>query len=141
VFELDIVKTQQAKIGQYQKRHLVVPPNLTFIAIVFDKESLPTKLAEAGFQKCRKSLFILEGLLMYLQPESVDSTFRTIQDYAGEGSRIVFDYVYAAVLRMEGNYYGEAEIIKTASQALASSGTSGSSREGSNSFLPDTKCG
>jgi methyltransferase (TIGR00027 family) len=57
-FELDVPVTQQAKIGQYQKRHLAIPQNLTFIAIDFDKEALSMKLDEAGFYKHRRSLFI-----------------------------------------------------------------------------------
>jgi methyltransferase (TIGR00027 family) len=117
VFELDISVTQQAKIGQYQKRHLIVPPNLTFIAIDFDKESLPEKLSEAGFYMQQRTLFILEGLVMYLQPASVDATFQAIQKYAGKGSRIVFDYIYASVLRNEGIYYGETGIVQTVSGA------------------------
>jgi methyltransferase (TIGR00027 family) len=117
VFELDVPVTQEAKIMQYQKRHLDIPPNLTFIAIDFDKESLPVKLNEVGFYKHRQCLFILEGLIMYLQPESVAETFRTIQDYAGEGSRIVFDYIHASILRKEGIYYGEEGIVQTVSGA------------------------
>jgi methyltransferase (TIGR00027 family) len=117
VFELDVSVTQQAKIGQYQKRHLAVPPSLTFISIDFDKESLSMKLDEAGFCKQRRGLFILEGLVMYLQPKSVDETFHVIRDYAGEGSRVVFDYIYASVLRKEGIYYGETGIVQTVSDA------------------------
>jgi methyltransferase (TIGR00027 family) len=117
VFELDVPVTQQAKIMQYQKRHLLIPPNLIFISIDFDKDSLPMKLNEAGFYKHRQCLFILEGLMMYLQPESVAETFRTIQDYAGKGSCVVFDYIYASVLRKEGIYYGEEGIWKTVSGA------------------------
>jgi methyltransferase (TIGR00027 family) len=117
VFELDVSLTQQAKIDQYHKRHLDVPPNLTFIAIDFDKESLCTRLDEEEFHKQQRSLFILEGLLMYLQPESVNTTFHIIQDYAGKGSWVVFDYIYASVLRKEGIYYGEAEIEQTVSNA------------------------
>jgi len=117
VFELDVPMTQQAKIRQYRKRHLPVPPNLTFIAIDFDKESLSMKLDEAGFYRQRRSLFLLEGLVMYLQPDSVGETFQTIHDYAGEGNLIVFDYVYASVLRNEGIYYGESGISQTVSGA------------------------
>jgi methyltransferase (TIGR00027 family) len=117
VFELDVPLTQQAKIDQYHQRHLNLPANITFIAIDFDKESLSTRLDETGFYRQRRSLFILEGLLMYLQPDSVDTTFHIIQDYAGEGSWIVFDYIYASVLRNEGIYYGEAGIEKTVSEA------------------------
>jgi methyltransferase (TIGR00027 family) len=117
VFELDVPVTQQAKISQYQKRRLAIPQNLIFIAIDFDKESLPMKLNEVGFCKHRKCLFLLEGLLMYLQPEAVEATFRTIQNFSGKGSRIVFDYIYGSVLRKEGIYYGETGIVQTVSGA------------------------
>ena len=66
VFELDAPLTQQAKIRQYGRRNLCIPSNVVFIAIDFDRESLPHKLDVAGFQIGRRSLFILEGLLMYL---------------------------------------------------------------------------
>ena len=117
VFELDVPVTQQAKMSQYRKRHLAVPRNLKFIAIDFDKESLSMKIDDAGFYKQQRSLFILEGLVMYLQPESVDATFQTIREYAGKGSWVVFDYIYASVLRNEGSCYGEKGIVKTVSGA------------------------
>ena len=117
VFELDVPVTQQAKIGQYRQRQVAIPANLTFIAIDFDQEDLSAKLEEAKFGKNRRSLFILEGLVMYLQPESVDETFRVIQEYAGKGSWVVFDTIYASVLRKEGSYYGETGIEQTVSKA------------------------
>jgi methyltransferase (TIGR00027 family) len=117
IFELDVPITQQAKIRQYHKRQLVVPPNLTFISIDFDREPLPMRLDEAGFRKQQRTLFVLEGLLMYLQSESVHVTLQTIQEYAGKCSWVVFDYVYASVLRNEGSYYGESEIVKMVSSA------------------------
>jgi methyltransferase (TIGR00027 family) len=117
LFELDVPHTQQAKVGQYKNRRLSIPANLTFITIDFDKESLPEKLDEAGFRKNQRSLFILEGLLMYLQPESVQATFHTIQAYAGNHSRVAFDHIYASVLRREGLYYGEADIMNMVSKA------------------------
>ncbi len=117
IFELDVPVTQNAKIRQYHKRNLAIPSNVVLIPIDFDKESLPLKLDKAGFRKHQKSLFILEGLLMYLQPESVHETFQTIQDYAGEHSRVVFDYVHASVLRQENTRYGERDIVESVSKA------------------------
>jgi methyltransferase (TIGR00027 family) len=117
VFELDVPLTQQAKLQQYMKRDLSIPSNVVFIGINFDKESLPDKLDKAGFDKGRKSLFVLEGLLMYLEPESVRATFQTIREYAGTGSRVVFDYVRASVLRHEKTLYGEAGLMRTVSKA------------------------
>jgi methyltransferase (TIGR00027 family) len=107
IFELDAPATQEAKIGQYRKRHLSIPSNVVFVPIDFDRESLTLKLDQVGFKRDERSLFILEGVLMYLQPQSVDQTFRKIQELAGAGSEIVFDYVYASVLRHEDTHYGE----------------------------------
>ena len=117
IFELDVPATQRAKLGQYRKRGLSIPANVKFIPIDLDKESVSEKLVEAGFDRDRKSLFVLEGLLMYLQPKSVDETFQVIGKFAGKGSEIVFDYVRAAVLRQEGSYYGEREIVKSVAKA------------------------
>lgn len=117
VFELDAPLTQQAKIRQYRKRHLCVPSNLVFVAIDFDKELLPDRLDTAGFHRDRRSLFILEGLLMYLEPESVHQTFQTIEQYAGAGSRAVFDYVQASVLRHETPLYGQSKMVQSVSKA------------------------
>jgi len=117
IFELDVPITQQAKLGQYAKRGLSIPANVEFISIDFDKESLSDKLKEAGFVRDGRSLFVLEGSLMYLQPESVDETFKVIERFAGEGSEVVFDYVRAPVLRQAGSYYGEREIVKSVAKA------------------------
>jgi methyltransferase (TIGR00027 family) len=117
IFELDVPITQQAKIDQYQKLEIDKPANLVFISIDFDKESLPEKLEQAGFEKGKRCLFVMEGLLMYLQKESVDQTFEVIEAFAGKGSEVVFDYVRAEVLRGKQSSYGEKEIVDTVSKA------------------------
>jgi methyltransferase (TIGR00027 family) len=96
---------------------LAVPPDIVFASIDFDQETLPDKLTEAGFAAGRRSFFLLEGLLMYLQPESVDSTFRVIEAFGGPGSLVVFDYVCAPVLQGERDYYGAVEIRHTVGRA------------------------
>jgi methyltransferase (TIGR00027 family) len=117
IFELDVPITQRAKLNQYKKRGLSIPSNVRFISIDFDRDSLSEGLKGAGFGEGERSLFVLEGLLMYLQPESIDTTFKTIAKVAGEGSEVVFDYVWASVLRGEGKYYGEKEIKRTVEKA------------------------
>jgi methyltransferase (TIGR00027 family) len=113
VFELDVPSTQTAKIDRYRQRKLIVPRNLKFIAIDFDKESIFDKLNQSGFHERERSLFILEGVLMYLLPASVDATFRTLQTLAGESSRLVFDYLCASVLRGVRTLYGEAGVKRS----------------------------
>lgn len=80
--------------------------------INFETESVAEKLREAGFDKGKKTIVILEGVLQYLRPEAVFETFDTIRNHVGAGSRLVFDYAHAAVLRGEGNEYGQDRMIK-----------------------------
>jgi methyltransferase (TIGR00027 family) len=117
VFELDAPVTLRAKIEQYRKRRIAVPPDLVFVPIDFDKETIAEKLERSGFRRGVKTLFLLEGVLEYLQPESVERTFGTIRDFAGEESQIVFNYAYASVIRGENACYGEKGALKTLSNA------------------------
>jgi methyltransferase (TIGR00027 family) len=112
VYELDAPLTQKAKMERYRQRSLSVPANVVFVAIDFDKESLPAKLREIGLRDNERSLFILEGVLMYLQPESADATLRTISAFAGKESRLVFDYARSSALRGENTLYGEAGVTR-----------------------------
>jgi methyltransferase (TIGR00027 family) len=117
VFELDVPITQNAKINGLKKRGVELNPHIIFISIDFNKESLDNKLDESGFKKNKRSLFVLEGLTMYLNAESVDSTFRLIERISGINSEIVFDYVYLSVLRRENIYYGEKSVYNTVNKA------------------------
>ena len=107
VYELDAPITQAAKIERHLQKGVEIPQNLSFISIDFDRESLSERLMREGFEPNCPSLFILEGLTMYLQPESVENTFRFIENFSGAGSRVVFDHIYASVLRQENLYEGE----------------------------------
>ncbi len=117
VFELDAPHTQRAKLDQYRRERITFPSNLVLIPIDFERQTLAQRLAETGFQKGEKSMFILEGLTMYLERQSIDETFRVISDYAGPGSRVIFDYVLACMLRREGLDYGEKEILSAVTRA------------------------
>lgn len=112
VFEIDTHYTQQAKLKQYQKRKIPKPENTIYLPVDFDREDLETKLNESEFIRNKKSLFILEGLTMYLEQKSVEETFKLIYEFSAPSSLIVFDYIYASVLRGEQKYYGERSIHK-----------------------------
>ena len=113
IYELDTKNTQEAKQSQFKKRSIQTPENLVYIPVDFNRERIEDKLNESGFLKNKRCLFILEGLIMYLKADAVDEIFRILYEYAGEGSRVVFDYIYASVVRNENIYYGEKSIHKT----------------------------
>ena len=112
IFEVDVPLTQNAKIDRYRQCGLAVPQNLKFIAMDFDRDSIAEKLRRFGFHERERSLFILEGVLMYLLPASVDALFRTLHTLTSEGSRLVFDYVRASVLQGDMTLYGEAGALQ-----------------------------
>jgi methyltransferase (TIGR00027 family) len=111
LFELDAPTTQRMKTEQFRLRKIVVPPNVTFVPINFERESVEQKLERYGFGRNEKTLIILEGVLQYLNPKAVHSTFTTIRALVGAGSRIVFDHAYVAALRGQGNMYGQKRMI------------------------------
>jgi methyltransferase (TIGR00027 family) len=117
IFELDVPATLDPKVEILRRKRLAVPPELTFIRINFDKEDLSAALSRAGFQSGRKDLFLMEGITMYLTAQAVDRNFAFIRQNAAPGSRVVFDYIHASVLRRENQFYGEREIFETVARA------------------------
>ena len=111
IFELDAPITQQIKIDRIKGKNIEIPENLKFISINFNKESLSKKLDEVEFDKNKNSLFLLEGITMYLNQESIDNLFNLINKYSGENSLIVFDYVSASMVLRE-NTYNDPKIKK-----------------------------
>ncbi len=117
IIELDIEKTQRPKIEILKRKQVKLPNELVFASIDFNEQSLSDVLVEAGYQNGQQSLFLWEGVTMYLNPEAVDGTLSFIRDSSQSGSQIVFDYVYGSVLRRENSLYGEKEIFDTVSRA------------------------
>jgi methyltransferase (TIGR00027 family) len=116
VIELDVATTQQPKIDILGRKKVKLPQELVFASIDFDREDLFEVLSKAGYQAGQKSLFLWEGVTMYLSAQAVDSTLSFIRQRAAPGSRVAFDYIYASVLRRENRYYGEQNIFERVSK-------------------------
>jgi methyltransferase (TIGR00027 family) len=113
VFELDAPAPQADKRSGLEHRKLTVPDNLTFVAVDFETDSVAERLAQAGFVMGTPTLFLLEGLTMYLEPETVGETFRLIAETAGPSSVVVFDYAYAAVVAGGRTEHGAAGVTES----------------------------
>ena len=74
VLELDHPNTQVAKQHALAASAHAVPANLRFVPIDLSREPLP----DAATGAASSTLFIAEGLLMYLQPERVDALMAAI---------------------------------------------------------------
>lgn len=117
VFEVDARTTQREKIKALESRKISQPTNLVYVPVDFDKEQLEEKMLQAGFKTGCKTLFTLEGVTMYLTLEGIDSTFRFVSNSSSKGSIVVFDHIYAGVLRGENRYYGEEGMAESVAKA------------------------
>jgi len=112
IFELDSDVTQKAKLNQLEKRGIKIRENVFYVPVDFNRESAEEKLLQHGFELNKRSLFILEGLTMYLKEDAVAEIFNLIRRLPASGSLIVFDHLYASVIRGEKQYSGEEKMLK-----------------------------
>jgi methyltransferase (TIGR00027 family) len=91
-FELDTPPTLQHKKELLQRANIAIPKNVTFVPIDFNKDTFEEVFFKAGYDKNKKTLFLWEGVTMYLEPAAVDTTLRFIKANAPTGSTVCFDY-------------------------------------------------
>jgi methyltransferase (TIGR00027 family) len=93
VFEVDHPATQAVKKTKIETLFNPVPGHVHYVPAALDRDDLAEKLAGAGYHPEKRSLFIMEGLLMYLPPPFVDKILAFIRRNAGPGSAVAFDYL------------------------------------------------
>lgn len=98
VFEVDHPATQQVKMKKVRAVLGKLPGHVTYVGVDFNRETLEERLLDSGYGEHEKTLFIWEGVVMYLSEQAVDGTLKFIHDHSGAGSQVVFDYIYTAVL-------------------------------------------
>ena len=96
IFEVDAPFTQERKVS-ILKANGVDLDRAKFVSVDFEKDNLFARLVESGYDCRQQTLFLWEGVVLYLSPETVDSILRAIkQNSCGV---LVFDYLNVA---MEG---------------------------------------
>jgi methyltransferase (TIGR00027 family) len=91
VFEVDHPATQQWKRTRLRELQIALPPNLTFIPINFEQQTVTAALRAGGYRPEEPAFFSWLGVIGYLTEEA---TFKTLQEVvaAAPGSEIVFGY-------------------------------------------------
>jgi len=92
-FELDRAGTQRLKTDALTKAG-IESSHVNFIPVDFECENAFDKLSEAGWDPSRKTLFLFEGVTLYLEEETVRTTLRYIAERAAPGSVLTLD-IYA----------------------------------------------
>ncbi|MBI4813278.1 MAG: class I SAM-dependent methyltransferase [Methanobacterium sp.] len=98
VFEVDHPNTQNLKKEKIREIFGSLPDHVTYVPIDFETQKLGQILFENGYNESLKTLFIMEGLIMYIPPEAVDETLNFIVNKSGNGSQIIFDYYPESVV-------------------------------------------
>jgi methyltransferase (TIGR00027 family) len=99
VFEVDRAATEELKMQRVADRLGQRPPNLTYVPLDFQHDDLRDVLVRHGFDPAQRTLFVLEGVTMYLPEDAARKTFAFIASHE-PGSRLVFDFVYRAMVDM-----------------------------------------
>lgn len=94
VFEVD-----RDFVLAYKRERISAQPKCDRVEVPIDlRDDWPSALANAGFAPARPSMFLVEGLLVYLDEESVRSIFARIDALAARGSELVFECNNRALL-------------------------------------------
>lgn len=92
VWEVDHPATQRWKLARVPERP-VGAPAVHFAAADFERESLHAPLDRTQHDATRRSVWIWEGVTMYLDPAAADATLRVMTERSPAGSRLLLTYV------------------------------------------------
>ena len=98
VFEVDHPATQSIKIEKIKEIFSSLHDHVTYVPTDLEVDEFGQRLLESGYNKSLKTLFIMEGILMYLSPEIVEEILSFIVHNSGKGSAILFDYIPLSVV-------------------------------------------
>jgi len=92
VFEVDHPDTQTYK----RERTGELSPlasEVRFCAIDFERETIGDVLSARGFDASARSVWVWEGVTMYLSPEIIEATVEAVADLAAPDSRLIVTYL------------------------------------------------
>jgi methyltransferase (TIGR00027 family) len=91
IFEIDQPASQQSKRDRLDAARIPVPPNVTFVPVDFQTESLESGLRRGGVGFTAPAFFSWLGVTMYLTRDAVDAVFQTIATFP-PSSEVVFTF-------------------------------------------------
>jgi len=99
LFEIDLPNTQEVKIKTLKKAEIDCS-NVTFVPADLRSEKWAEKLVEAGFDPKLKTVFLLEGITVYLNEKDVLDILSKISNLTVKGSAILVDFYSSRFVKM-----------------------------------------
>jgi methyltransferase (TIGR00027 family) len=94
--------TQDQKKARVEKALGALPGHVVYVPVDFATDELATALRKNGYDAARRTLFIWEGVTMYLSAQAVDDTLAFVAGSSGPRSSIIFNYVHLSELAGTG---------------------------------------
>ncbi len=91
VYEVDHPSTARAKRARAATRPTTAA-GVRFVEVDFERDALAPALLRAGYEPQRPSLWLWEGVTMYLPPRAIAATLRRIGALASPGSHLLLSY-------------------------------------------------
>jgi len=110
VFEIDRPETLERKTRILKTIFGTLPDHVTFVPYEIGTDPWWPSLESAGFIPGKKTLFLLEGLVMYLSHPAVEGLLAGIAGHAGAGSAVLFDFVPRSLADGSSDAEGGQEI-------------------------------
>jgi len=127
VFEVDHPASQTWKRQRVDDLGLPTNSQQTFVPVDFEHQSLADRLTDVGFEWGQATLFSWLGVTMYLTPDAVEATLRTVAG-AAPGSEIAFSYgVDRTLMDDDGRRFAEilAPVVADVGETLSGGTTPG----------------
>lgn len=92
IFELDHPNTHHFKLNRIKELGWLLPNNVHYISIDFEKQNMMEELIKAGFQPDKKTFFAILGVTYYLELESFAKIIQDMSQLTKNESIVVLDY-------------------------------------------------
>lgn len=117
VFEVDQPAMSEDKRSRLESALGNVPGEVEYVVVDFTHDDLFERLKGHGYDESARTLFVLCGVSMYLQEETISDLFSQVAAHSAGGSSIVFDYVFDDVLSAPERHPGAPKWIERARAA------------------------
>lgn len=98
IWEVDHPATQAWKSERLHAAGIAIPPNVTYVPVDFERDSLPDALLRGGFDRSAGGVFSWLGVTMYLTASAFAMTARYIAQAKGSAGGVTFDYALSPAI-------------------------------------------
>jgi len=117
IFELDQPVVQQHKI-QGLRDAGIAHDHVRFVPVDFNQDSAFEQLDLAGFDPGKKTLFLWEGVTLYLSEANVRKTMAEVREHAPAGSVLLADMYAADFVQKLGGSRGTKEALAYTNEGM-----------------------